>query len=179
MDQFSRDASRSNVDRALREGSRIGLSPGGIAEIFEGYPKALTHPDDEYTIVRKGIFRLAIQHKVPVIPVYCFGSTMLLRLLELPAIVEKISLMFRVSLVLFFGQWGLPVPFRQRLLYVMGNPIFPPSLQSEGSILDQASTLNEQSEEMVSRYCEEMVRIFDRHKESYGWAHKTLMTLKR
>jgi hypothetical protein len=30
------DASRPAVDQALVEGSRIGLAPGGIAEMFEG-----------------------------------------------------------------------------------------------------------------------------------------------
>jgi 2-acylglycerol O-acyltransferase 2 len=161
------------VDQALSEGSRIGLAPGGIAEMFEGYPKYLTHPDDEYTIIRKGIFRMAIQHGVPIIPVYCFGSTKLLKRLQLPAIVEKISLMLRVSLVLFFGQWGLPMPFRQRLLYVMGKPIYPP----EGSSVDSPVLLNQQVDEMLAEYCEEMVRIFDRHKESYGWAQKSLKTI--
>ena len=71
------DASRSAVDKALSEGSRIGVAVGGIAEMFEGYPKHLTHPDEEYTIVRKGIVRLAIKHGIPIIPVYCFGSTKL------------------------------------------------------------------------------------------------------
>jgi 2-acylglycerol O-acyltransferase 2 len=116
---------------------------------------------------------MAIQHGVPIIPVYCFGSTKLLKRLQLPAIVDKISLMLRVSLVLFFGQWGLPMPFRQRLLYVMGKPIYPP----EGSSGDSPVLLNQQVDEMLSRYCEEMERIFDRHKESYGWAQKTLKTI--
>jgi 1-acyl-sn-glycerol-3-phosphate acyltransferase len=158
----------------LSEGSRIGLAPGGIAEMFEGYPKHLTHPDDEFTIVRKGIIRMAIKHGVPIIPVYCFGSTKLLKRLQLPDIVERVSLLLRVSLVLFFGKWGLPMPFRQKLLYVMGQPIFPPeTADDENSILDQ------QVDEMQSRFCEELVRIFDRHKESYGWGHKSLLTLTR
>jgi 1-acyl-sn-glycerol-3-phosphate acyltransferase len=170
----NRDASRPSVDRALSQGSRIGLAPGGIAEMFEGYPKHLTHPDDEYTIVRKGIMRMAIKHGVPIIPVYCFGSTKLMKRLQLPDIVERISLLLRVSLVVFFGKWGLPMPFRQKLLYVMGQPIFPPeTANGENSILDQ------QVDEMQSQFCEELVRIFDRHKESYGWGHKSLLTLTR
>lgn len=172
-----------HVNRALQEGSRIGLAPGGIAEMFEGYPKPGMHPDVEYNVVGRGIFKMAIKHKAPIIPIYCFGATKLLRRLQLPAVVEKISLMVRVSLVLFFGQWGLPIPFRQRLRYVMGKPIYPPILQhsetESGILLDPEGVLNEQTEEMVSKYCEEMVRIFDRHKEAYGWAQKTLKMLKR
>jgi len=175
------DASRSAVDKAISEGSRIGLAPGGIAEMFEGYPKTGTHPDEEYAIVRKGIFRLAVQHGVPIIPVYCFGSTKLLRRLQLPSLVEKISLLLRVSLVVFYGQGFLPIPFRQKLLYVMGKPIYPNGgdRHNESSSSLNGSTTDQQVDEMFARYCEEIIRIFERQKESYGWAHKTLKLITR
>ena len=163
------------MDKALAEGSRIGLAPGGIAEMFEGYPKNLTHPDEEYTIVRKGIMRMAVEHGVPIIPVYCFGSTKLLKRVQLPDIVEKISLLLRVSLVLFRGKWGLPIPFRQRLMYVIGQPIFPPSISGNSG----AGVEEDRIDEMHARFCAELTRIFDRHKGSYGWSHKSLVTLSR
>ena len=180
----NRDASRPSVDRALSQGARIGLAPGGIAEMFEGYPKHLTHPDDEYTIVRKGMFRMAIKHGIPIIPVYCFGSTKILKRLQLPQIIESIALLLRVALVIFFGQFGLPIPFRQRLLYVIGEPIYPPSADDVGgSLVDstngQVNVSRLLTDEMHKRFCDELVRIFDRHKESYGWGHKSLLTLNR
>lgn len=165
------------MSKALSEGYRIGLAPGGIAEMFEGYPKQGASPDEEYAIVRKGIFRLALQHGVPIIPVYCFGSTKLLRRLQLPAIVEKLSLLLRTSLVIFYGQGMLPVPFRQKLMYVMGDAIHP-GRPLDFSSADRA-TIDDQVDEMFNRYCDEMIRIFERHKESYGWAHKTLRLLLR
>ena len=159
----------------------MGLAPGGIAEMFEGYPKSGTHPDEEYAIIRKGIFRLAVQHGVPIIPVYCFGSTKLLRRLLLPSLIEKISLLLRVSLVIFYGKGFLPIPFRQKLLYVMGKPIYPGD--STVSAIEQGANSNgdmdQQVDEMFAKYCQEMIRIFDRHKESYGWAHKTLKLINR
>lgn len=145
--------------------------PGGIAEIFEGYPKEGTKPDEEYSIVGKGFLRLALRHGVPVIPIYCFGATKMFRRLQLPAL-ERLSLLLRVSIVVFFGAWGLPIPFRQRLMYVMGNPITPPSPQSfhgEEQAVD----------EMYRQFCDELLRIFNRHKESYGWGDKTLKLLSR
>jgi hypothetical protein len=54
------DASRTAVDQALTQGKRIALVPGGIAEIFEGYPKPGQLPNEEYAIVRKGFMRLAL-----------------------------------------------------------------------------------------------------------------------
>jgi 2-acylglycerol O-acyltransferase 2 len=170
------DASRSSVHRALTDGARIGLAPGGIAEMFEGYPKPLTHPHDEYAIVRKGFLKLAWQHQIPVIPVYCFGATKMLRRLQLPHVVESISLLLRVSICILFGQWGLPIPFRQKLLYVMGNPIIPPPLDGNDGIDQQRQ--QQQVDDMHAKFCQELLRLFEAHKESYGWGRKTLRILQ-
>jgi 1-acyl-sn-glycerol-3-phosphate acyltransferase len=162
------DASRPSVDQALKDGYRIGLAPGGIAEIFQ-----TPESDKEYAIIRKGIFRLALKHQVPVIPIYCFGSSMLLRRLKLHFI-EKLSLMVRISLVVFFGKWGLPIPFRQRLLYVIGKPVHPPPPSAT-----VANNTDQQVDMMYRQYCQELLRVFDRHKESYasGWEGKSLAIL--
>jgi hypothetical protein len=149
--------------------------------MFEGYPKPNTLPHEEYSIVRKGFLRLAVKHGVPVIPIYVFGATKMFKRLQLP-VLERLSLFFRVSLVVFFGAWGLPIPFRQRLLYVMGQPIMPPGGGSGGANLDNTGTLavagmEQQVDDMHAQFCDELLRLFDRHKESYGWGHKTLKLL--
>lgn len=136
--------------------------------MFEGYPKPNTHPNEEYIIIRGGIFRLAMKYNVPMIPVYCFGSTKLLKRVQFPKMIEKISIMLRTSLVLFFGKYGLPIPLRKRLLYVMGNPVHPP---------DASVGADEQIERFVSNYCRELTRCFNRHKEAYGWDDKILRIL--
>ena len=101
------DANKSSVDHALRNGDRIGVSPGGIAEMFEGYPKPGRLPNDECALLksRKGFVRLALKHKVPLIPVYCFGATKMFKRLQLPMI-EKLSNFLRMSIVIFFGRYG-------------------------------------------------------------------------
>jgi Diacylglycerol acyltransferase len=165
------DASRSAVDRALSNGDRIGIVPGGIAEIFEGYPKSGTKPDEEYSIVRKGFLQLAYRHKIPVVPIYCFGSTKMFRRLNLPFL-EQLSSLVRASLVVFYGVWGLPIPYRQKLLYVIGNAIYPPSTSTISNPDLAVDAMHEQ-------FCTELHRIFDRHKEAYGWGHKSLHVLTR
>lgn len=165
------DASRSAVDHALTLGNRIGIVPGGISEIFEGYPKQGSQPDEEYSIVRKGFLHLALQHGIPVFPVYCFGATKMFRRLDIP-VLERLSSLVRASIVVFFGVWGLPIPFRQKLLYVIGNPITPPS---GGYLLCEQNAVDE----MHKQFCEELMRIFDRHKEAYGWEHKSLKLVTR
>ena len=108
-------------------------------------------------------------------PIYCFGATKMLKRLHIP-ILEHLSRWLRLSLCVFFGVWGLPIPFRQRLSYVIGDTICPPrAVVEDGRLL-----VNErQLDAMHERFCNELLRIFDRHKEAYGWGHKTLKLLTR
>lgn len=93
------------------------------------------------------------------------------RRLQLP-ILERLSLLLRVSICVFYGACGLPVPFRQKLSYVMGQPISPPETSD-------AFDLETSVDEMYQRFCKELMRIFERHKEAYGWRHKTLKIISR
>ena len=163
------DASRRSVNKALSDGDRIGLIPGGIAEIFEGYPKPGTHPDTEYAIVRRGFLKMAIRHGIPVIPVYCFGSTKLFRRLESKTL-QRLSNLLRASVVVFYGICGLPIPFRQKLSYIIGSPIHPPAdIHSPDCAVDEMYTL----------LCYELQSLFERHKDAYGWQRKKLQLLDR
>jgi 2-acylglycerol O-acyltransferase 2 len=163
------DASRSTVDRALSRGDRVGVVPGGISEMFAGFPKPECHPDEEIAIVRKGFLRMALQHQRPVVPIYCFGATKMFRRWQLPAL-ESLSNLLRMSLIVFYGVGGLPIPFRQRLTYVVGDPVVPPPLMGQ----DEA-----QVEALHQQFCQELQRLFERHKEAYGWGHKTLQLLSK
>lgn len=156
----------------------VGLVPGGIAEIFEGYPKYGEHPDEEYTIVRKGFLKMAIQHNRPVVPIYCFGATKMLRRLNMPFL-EWLSNLWRISLCVFYGVGGLPLPFRQRLTYVMGEPILPPSTTTSTNAMLVGPELDAQIDHMHQQFCQSLQSIFERHKEAYGWGHKTLKILSR
>jgi len=169
------DASPTAVSQALTTPpSRIGISPGGIAEMFEGYPKPGRHPNEECTILsnRKGFLKMALRHQIPVVPIYCFGSSKLMKRLQMPAVVERVSNLVRVSVCLFFGRWGLPIPFRSRLLYVVGEPIMPPAGVGLGG--EDSAEFREGVNAMHAKFCKELTRIFDQHKHAYGWDHKTL-----
>ena len=162
------DASRRAVSSALNSSDIVGISPGGIAEMFETYPKPGFHRNDEGFRVRQGIFKLALKHNRPVIPIYCFGATKMLRRVQLPAFIESLSRILKISICLFFGKMGLPIPFRQRLMYVMGKTIYPPLNVESGQLLE------EQAQEMQRRFCDEIIRIFDNNKEHYGWGNKSI-----
>ena len=172
---YYRDASRSSVDRALSEGHRIGIAPGGISEMFEGYPKPGTLPNEEYAIARhKGFLKLAMKHGTPVIPVYCFGASKMMRRLQLPDFFEKLSKILKISVVVLFGKWGLPIPFRNRLLYTVGEPIYPRYVNEGTPLPTEALEYQHQVDEMHSKFCDSLTNLFEHHKESYGWGNKIL-----
>lgn len=165
------DASRIEVDRALANGDKIGLAPGGISEMFEGFPKAGRHPDEECIILknRKGFIKMALKHKLPVVPIYCFGASKMLKRLQLP-LLEKMSNLIRASICIFYGMYGLPIPFRKKLLYAVGSPIRPPV----DDIAVGTPEFDRTVDDMHQQFCEAMTNLFDKHKNSYGWEHKIL-----
>lgn len=173
------DASRSAVSSALSQinpdARRLGISPGGIAEMFETYPKPGFHTNDEAALLkyRNGIFKLAMKHNIPVVPVYCFGATKMFRRLQLPQFVEALSRALKVSLCILFGKMGLPIPFRQRMMYVIGKTIWPTITGTDASSL-AGGEFDEQVQKMHGAFCDEVMRIFDRNKGHYGWENKTL-----
>jgi 1-acyl-sn-glycerol-3-phosphate acyltransferase len=173
------DASRHHVEDALLKGDRIGLSPGGIAEMFVSQKSTSSTDEEEYAILnsRKGFIRLAIKHGVPVVPIYCFGGSKLLNQLQLPSIFERISIFMRVSVCLFFGKFGLPIPFRQRLLYVVGQPIYPLSDSKDGGTFEDGKDIDAQVDEMHRKLCTSLINLFDKYKEYYGWGNKKLQIL--
>jgi len=168
------DASKEDVDRALSQGYRIGLAPGGISEMFEGYPKQGRHPNEECIILnsRKGFIKMALKHQVPIIPIYSFGSSKLLKRLELP-LLEKVSNWIRVSLCIFYGVCGLPIPFRKKLLYVVGEPIHPPHMKYTEQD-DKSPEFEKQVEIMHEQFCNALTKLFEKYKSFYGWENKTL-----
>ena len=107
----------------------------------------------------------------------------------LPEFVERISLLFRISICIFYGVAGLPVPFRQHLKYVIGDPILHPTLGGTGNTgfsptISAANNANNQQQQqlvdqMHQTFCEEMMRLFESNKEMYGWNLKTLHLITR
>ena len=79
----------------------------------------------------------------------------------------------RISICPFFGPCGLPVPYRTRLLYAVGRPIFPPSSVMEG-IEGVGPEGDDVVEHVHAQVRTELYRIFEKYKSSYGWDRKSL-----
>lgn len=165
------DASRQSARHALeRFPYTIGISTGGVAEVFE------TNGDDECILLKEriGLIKLAIRTGADLVPAYLFGNTKLLGCWAgegvpgLHPFLEKISRKIGFALILFFGRWGLPIPYRVPILGVLGKPIPTFDIMCE-------EPTNEQIAAIQKLLIDEMEEIFEKYKALYGWDDKRLI----
>ena len=164
------DASRHVARKTLEGGESIGISTGGVAEIF------FTNEDDECILLKEriGLIKLAIRTGANISPCYIFGNTKLLNCWAgegIPGaryVLEKISRKVGFALILIHGRFFLPVPFRKPILAVMGKPIETHQIKCE-------DPTPEQIEMIQKNLLNEMERIFDTYKSYYGWDDKKLV----
>ena len=137
----------------------IGISSGGIAEIFETNSELGTE-----TIIlksRRGIARMALEHGVPIIPGYFFGNSKALHVwYDNYGCMQWLSRKLRISIVFFSGRMGLPIPFRTPLLAVFGDP-FP--------VQKKITPTTDDIDVVMEKLELEIKLLFDTHKAAFGW----------
>lgn len=164
------DASRHIARKALEDGDSLGISTGGVAEVFE------TNEKDECILLKEriGLIKLAIRTGSDLVPCYLFGNTKLLScwsgegIPKAKSILEYISRKVGFALIIIYGRFGIPVPRRVPILAVLGTPIPTYQIKNE-------DPTPEQIEQIQSLLLEEMQDIFDRYKDMYGWEEKQLI----
>jgi 1-acyl-sn-glycerol-3-phosphate acyltransferase len=164
------DASRHVARKTLEHGESIGISTGGVAEVFE------TNDNDEVILLkmRFGLIKLAIRTGSDLVPCYLFGNTKLLScwagegIPGLRSVLEYISRKLGFALIVIYGRFGLPVPRRIPIFGVMGKPIPTHQIKCE-------EPTPEQIKQIQDILIDEMQSIFDRYKGLYGWEGKKLI----
>ena len=148
----------------------IGISTGGVAEVFE------TNADDEVILLKEriGLIKLAIRTGADLVPCYIFGNTKLLScwmgegIPFVRPILEKISRKLGFALILIHGRFGLPIPRRLPLLAVKGKHIRTDHLKCEEPPMEMIL-------ELQAKLITELQSVFDRNKHLYGWKDKRLI----
>lgn len=163
------DASRDVARRALTNGQSIGISTGGVREVFE------TNEEHECILLKEriGMIKLAIRTGADICPCYMFGNTHALSCwagegVGLRGMLESISRKVGFALIIIYGRFGLPIPYRVPILGVMGKPIPTKQMQCEEPTMEQ---INEIQQELL----EEMQSLFERYKGLYGWEETDLV----
>lgn len=155
-------ASSHVAKKWLERGWSIGISSGGVAEIFEA-----NNPDEVILMQeRKGFIKLALKTGVPVAPCYIFGNTKLMSCwYDQGGVLQGISRRLKAGFLPIWGRWGLPIFFRQPITGVVGHPIRVPKVEGEPS------------QEMIDKYhaqfVDELVKLFNRYRALYGNGFET------
>lgn len=158
----ARPATHEEFRKLMKMGS-VAVIPGGIAEMFH----LSRHQDVVKLKDRKGFVRMAVEHGVPILPVYHFGQTQVLG--WGPKSWEKAARRYRVSLGFMQGRLGLPLPHKVPLMMAIGGPV--QVQQMDRSHPDFEATVNE-SHARVLRATQE---LYDKYKGIYGWEHHPLV----
>jgi 1-acyl-sn-glycerol-3-phosphate acyltransferase len=165
------DASRSSARRALENFPyTIGISTGGVAEVFE------TTSADECILLKEriGLIKLAIRTGADLVPCYMFGNTKLLKCWAgdgIPGgrtILEKVSRRVGFALIVLYGRYGLPIPIRVPVLAVRAKAIPTFHIKCE-------EPTNEQITQIQDQLIHDMQKLFDDFKHIYGWEHQRLV----
>ena len=123
----SRDVARATLDGTSTStsttrggvGESIGISTGGVAEIF------FTNTTNECILLKErvGLIKLAIRTGANIAPCYLFGNTKVLHcwfgegLPYVPSFLERWSRKLGFALIWIHGRFGgLPIPFRKPIL---------------------------------------------------------------
>ncbi len=147
------EADKQRMSEALLKGQCFVLPDGLIGTYYSN-----SEFERLYLKERKGFIKLAIEHKVPIVPVYCFGHTQLFDVYpSAGSWIANMSRKMRFALVAF---WPI-IPRRVPITIVFGKPIYEESA-SDG-------TMDQQVDACHKLFIESITNLFDRYKMTHGW----------
>jgi len=164
------DASRSVMSKQMAKGKTLAIIPGGEAE-------ALRTENGKDAVVlegRKGFVSLALQHGTPIVPTYTFGNveTFFMSKTFLFRFRNMLQRKFKISVPVFWGVGGTPMPLRTTISFAVGAPMKvppnPDNTRPDESLVD----------EYHAKYCDALKALFDQHKVAAGYADRELQVLR-
>lgn len=160
-----RPANFKELKRGLAARRNLCITPGGLAEMFET-------KRGRHAVVwknRRGLVKLALQTQARLVPVYVFNNDFF-DIHAKSSLLSRFSRRLRVSLLLYFGQFGLPIPFKPRfpVLFAFAPPL--PSTPNSEAFDDQVAALHR-------RYEASLQDLFNRFKAQAGTPNAKLEIL--
>eukprot|EP00928_Gymnodinium_smaydae_P060096 TRINITY_DN4364_c0_g6_i1.p1 TRINITY_DN4364_c0_g6~~TRINITY_DN4364_c0_g6_i1.p1 ORF type:complete len:331 (-),score=39.12 TRINITY_DN4364_c0_g6_i1:185-1177(-) len=172
------DASRRTANKCLKEGLSLSVVPGGEREML----LAQRGPIEQLVLKKRmGFVRLALEHGVPLVPVYCFGEAQLYHqstfLFGLRSWLQRTV---GAAIPLHYGPYGIPgLHFNSPVQLVVGTPVEMPRVPEppKDAPADERQSYTKELEKHHARYVQEVQNLFERHKEASGYGHVSLHLL--
>ena len=158
------DCSVAALRHTLHSGNCGLVVPGGMQEALQQYP-----PTEQVTLVvkNKGLFRVALQQGVGLVPVFCFGEADIISGIPLPSFQfwakRKLGITYPQ---LPHGRLLLPLPRRRPVTVVVGESIFVEKV---------AYPTPADIDRLHREYYDKLGQLFDRHKASLGFPEAQLV----
>ena len=163
------DAGKRTMAKHMAKGKDdLGLVVGGEQE-------ALLTRNGEETLVlegRTGFVSLAVKHGYHLVPTYAFGQNELYTVNQslLSSLRGALQRRFKVSIPIFWGRLGTPMPHPVKLTLAIGHPIKVPT--------PPTGATTEPDPELVAalhaQYVREVKELFERHKAAAGYPDRVL-----
>mmetsp|Transcript_70729 Transcript_70729/g.169362 ORF Transcript_70729/g.169362 Transcript_70729/m.169362 type:complete len:358 (+) Transcript_70729:84-1157(+) len=153
-------ADYATLKRGLRAGKNLYMLPGGLAEIFTAQPGR----DVAVWRNRRGLCRLALETGARLTPLYVFGGNDFFeQLVTSDSWIAKLSRRIGASITLYWGRFGLPIPFvpQPGCVIAMGEPL--PSVRCAGE-----KPTDDEVEALHARYEAALLEVFERTKAAAG-----------
>ncbi|GAB5371322.1 hypothetical protein AAMO2058_001569800 [Amorphochlora amoebiformis] len=158
------DVSSKSIAKSNMEGVCVGIVPDGIAGIFQ------TNQQDEVVFLkhRMGLAKHALRTGAVLLPAYSVGNTSIYNAwYDKLGIMEALSRKLQMSVLVFWGRFGLPLPYRANVTLLVGKPI-------EVKKIREDKIERKHIEEIHSKLLCGIEEIFNRHKAACGWEHKNI-----
>jgi hypothetical protein len=154
------DVSGRTLSHLFQKKESVQIVVGGQTEMFES--RSWWRCIRLVRRKRRGLFALAIQHGVSMVPMFTFGETLIMDNLDLPSTQVPIKAMMGFPLPYWpFGRFALPFPRRRPVTVCIAEAVAPPCGQVD-------KPTEEQITEFQTLYFDKLEALFDEFKERAG-----------
>ena len=105
------------MENIIKNNKSLIVYLGGVRETFSASEKE----EILYIKKRRGIFRIALENNIPLLPIYTFGITELYEKSNIQLIIPFLFNDNKISW--YFGKYNTPFPMKKKLVSVVGKPI--------------------------------------------------------
>ncbi|KAG9456615.1 hypothetical protein H6P81_001123 [Aristolochia fimbriata] len=158
-------ATRKSFISYLEAGCSCVVVPGGVREI------TYMQHDSEIAFLeaRKGFVRIAMETGHPLVPVFGFGQAHVYRWWRPSGkLFARVARALNLPPIIFWGIFGLPIPYQHPLHVVVGRPI---------DVKKNPVPTPGEVDEVHREFVVAMQELFDKHKGRVGYDHNAQLTI--